>query len=98
MGVWIETFILRDEETTYYEVRALYLDRLVIGTFSTSRELKIMDFTKQLSLYVANLQSSDLAMEVSKYLLLQRISKDLSKLTSMRPRLKELNDTPYIPI
>ena len=76
----------------------MYLDRLVIGTFSTSRELKIMDFTKQLSLYVANLQSSDLAMEVSKYLLLQRISKDLSKLTSMRPRLKELNDTPYIPI
>lgn len=72
-------YLSKNEETTYYEVRALYLDRLVIGTFSTSRELKIMDFTKPLSLYVANLQSSDLAMEVSKYLLLQRISKDLSK-------------------
>ena len=91
-------YLSKNEETTYYEVRALYLDRLVIGTFSTTRELKILDFTKPLSLYVANLQSSDLAMEVSKYLLLQRISKDLSKLTSMRPRLKELNDTPYIPI
>ena len=65
-------YLCKNEETTYYEVRALY--------------------------HVANLQSSDLAMEVSKYLLLQRISKDLSKLTSMRPRLKELNDTPYIPI
>lgn len=72
-------YLCKNEETTYYEVRALYLDRLVIGTFSTSRELKILDFTKPLSLYVANLQSSDLAMEVSKYLLLQRISKDLSK-------------------
>lgn len=72
-------YLSKNEETTYYEVRALYLDRLVIGTFSTTRELKILDFTKPLSLYVANLQSSDLAMEVSKYLLLQRISKDLSK-------------------
>ena len=72
-------YLCKNEETTYYEVRALYLDRLVIGTFSTTRELKILDFTKPLSLYVANLQSSDLAMEVSKYLLLQRISKDLSK-------------------
>lgn len=72
-------YLCKNEETTYYEVRSLYLDRLAIGTFTTSRELKIMDFTKPLSLYVANLQSSDLAMEVSKYLLLQRISKDLSK-------------------
>lgn len=72
-------YLSKNEETTYYEVRALYLDRLVIGTFSTTHELKILDFTKPLSLYVANLQSSDLAMEVSKYLLLQRISKDLSK-------------------
>ena len=73
------SYLRQNEETTSYEVRALHLDRLVIGTFSTTRELKILDFTKPLSLYVANLQSSDLAMEVSKYLLLQRISKDLSK-------------------
>ena len=72
-------YLCQNEETTYYEVRALYLDKLAIGSFETSRDLKIMDFTKQMSLYVANVQSSDLATEVSKYILLQRISKDLSK-------------------
>lgn len=72
-------YMCTKEETTYFEVRALYLDKLAIGSFCTSRDLNIMDFTKSLSLYVANSQSSDLEMEVSKYLLLQRISNDLSK-------------------
>lgn len=72
-------YLCKEEVTTYYEVRALYLDKLAIGSFSTLRDLHMMDFTKSLSLYVAHTQSDDLVSEVSKHLLLQRISNDLSK-------------------
>jgi len=72
-------YLCQEEETCYYEVRALYLDRLSIGTFNVTKDLKILDFTKKLSLYVANTMSSDLATEISKFKLIQRISGDLSK-------------------
>lgn len=72
-------YLCQQEETCYYEVRALYLDRLSIGTFNVINNLKIIDFTKKMSLYVANTMSSDLAIEISKFKLIQRISKDLSK-------------------
>ena len=72
-------YLCQEEDTCYYEVRALYLDRLAIGTFRVSRDLRILDFTKRLSLYVANTMSTDLALEISKFKLIQRISKDLSK-------------------
>lgn len=72
-------YLCQSKETTYYEVRALYLDRLSIGTFKTLKPLKLMDFTKPMSLYLANSLDSDLALEMSKYLLLEKISRDLSK-------------------
>lgn len=72
-------YLCQEEETCYYEVRALYLDRLSIGTFNVTKELKILDFTKKMSLYVANTMSSNLATEISKFKLIQRISADLSK-------------------
>lgn len=80
-------YLCQEEETCYYEVRALYLDRLSIGTFYVTKELKILDFTKKLSLYVAHTMSSNLAtdsstnlaIEISKFKLIQRISIDLSK-------------------
>lgn len=72
-------YLCQEEETCYYEVRALYLDRLAVGTFNVTKDLKIFDFTKRLSLYVANTMSSNLATEISKFKLIQQISGDLSK-------------------
>ena len=72
-------YLCQEEETCYYEVRAIYLDRLSIGTFNVTKELKILDFTRKMSLYVANTMSSNLATEISKFKLIQRISNDLSK-------------------
>lgn len=72
-------YLCQEEETCYYEVRSLYLDRLSIGTFKVTKDLKILDFTKKLSLYVANTMSSNLATEIFKFKLIQRISGDLSK-------------------
>lgn len=72
-------YLCQEEETCYYEVRALYLDKLAIGTFKVVNNLKILDFTKNLSLYFANTMSKDIVHEILKYKLLQNISKDLSK-------------------
>lgn len=72
-------YLCQEEETCYYEVRALYLDRLALGTFNIINDLKIIDFTEKMSLYVANTMASDLAVEISKFKLIQRISRDLSK-------------------
>ncbi|MGN0224276.1 MAG: RES family NAD+ phosphorylase [Muribaculaceae bacterium] len=72
-------YLCQSPQTTFYEVRALYLDKLSIGTFQVVKDLKILDFTKRMSLYIANSMSSDLSFEISKYKLIQLISKDLSK-------------------
>lgn len=73
-------YLCQDESTTYYEVRALYLDRLTIGKFKVTRDLRILDFTTMLSLYYAyNNSNSTLAEEIAKQKILQLISKDLSK-------------------
>ena len=72
-------YLCQEEETTYYEVRAVYLDRLAIGKFRIRRDLQIMDFTQRLSLYEASTQSLDLDSDISNYLLLQSISSDMSK-------------------
>lgn len=85
-------YLCQSEETTYYEVRALYLDRLSIGTFKTVKLLKLMDFTASMSLYLANAQDSDLALEMSKHLLLRRISRDLS-----RPLRRFDSELEYVP-
>lgn len=63
-------YLCQEEETCYYEVRALYLDRLAVGTFNVTKDLKVFDFTKKLSLYVANTMSSNLATEISKFKLI----------------------------
>ena len=73
-------YLCKDEETTYYEVRALYLDKLAIGHFKTIRDLNILDFTSTLSLYYAyNNSTFSLSEVISRQKLLQLISTDLSK-------------------
>ena len=73
-------YLCKNEETTYYEVHALYLDKLAIGVFKTRRDLKILDFTSTLSLYYAYSNSTiSLSEIIAKQKILQLISKDLSK-------------------
>ena len=73
-------YLCQDEETTYYEVRALYLDRLSVAQFRIKKDLEILDFTSKLSLYVAFSNAIESLSEIIvKQKLLQAISHDLSK-------------------
>lgn len=73
-------YLCQDEETTYYEVRALYLDRLSVAQFRVKENLEILDFTSKLSLYVAFSNATESLCDVIvKQKLLQAISHDLSK-------------------
>lgn len=73
-------YLCKNEETTYYEVRALYLDKLAIGSFKTTRDLNILDFASALSLYYAyNNSTISLSEVIAKQKILQLISSDLSK-------------------
>ena len=73
-------YLCKNEETTYYEVRALYLDKLAIGSFKTTRDLNILDFTSALSLYYAyNNSTISLSEVIAKQKILQLITSDLSK-------------------
>lgn len=73
-------YLCQDEETTYYEVRALYLDRLSVAKFRVNEDLNILDFISKLSLYVAFSNATESLSEVIvKQKLLQGISHDLSK-------------------
>lgn len=38
-------------ETTFYEVRAVYLDRISVGKFTILRDLDIVDFSNKISLF-----------------------------------------------
>ena len=67
-------------KTTYFEVRAVYLDQLSVGTFRTERELKLVDFMYNISLYWAyNDGSTSLKEIVIKKKIIDAISEDLSK-------------------
>ena len=46
-------YLCRDEKTTYYEVRSVYLDRLSIGKFRIQRDLRIVDFNSKSSLFLS---------------------------------------------
>lgn len=73
-------YLCRDEKTTYFEVRALYLDNLCIGEFKVKKDLKILSFCSKPSLFFTySSSSSPLADEVSKQLIIQQFGLDLSK-------------------
>lgn len=40
-------------KTTYFEVRAVYLDKLSVGTFRIERELELVDFIYDVNLFLA---------------------------------------------
>ena len=67
-------------KTTYYEVRAVYLDQLSVGTFSIQRELELVDFIYDVNLFLAyNDGASSLKEIVIKKKIIDAISDDLSK-------------------
>ena len=67
-------------KTTYFEVRAVYLDKLSVGTFSIGRELKLVDFIYDVNLFLAyNDGVTSLKEIVIKKKIIDAISDDLSK-------------------
>ena len=67
-------------KTTYFEVRAVYLDKLSVGTFEIQRELELVDFIYDVNLFLAyNDGSASLKEIVIKKKIIDAISKDLSK-------------------
>ena len=67
-------------KTTYFEVRAVYLDRLSVGTFEIGRELELVDFIYDVNLFLAyNDGSMPLKEIIIKKKIIDAISEDLSK-------------------
>lgn len=85
-------YLCADEDTTYYEVRATYLDRLSIGTFRIERDLKIVDFNTKVSLYYAYTDGGDVSSTIVGKLILDEISRDMS-----RPMRRFDSEQEYIP-
>lgn len=80
-------------KTTYYEVRAVYLDRLSVGTFKIERELALVDFIYDVNLFLAYNDGSALLKEiVIKKKIIDAISEDLSK-----PLRRYDSDLEYVP-
>lgn len=85
-------YLSADEMTTYYEVRASYLDRISIGTFRIERDLKIVDFDTKVSLYLAYTDGDGVKNAIIGKLILDEISHDMS-----RPMRRFDSDQEYIP-
>lgn len=69
-------------ETTFYEVRAVYLDRISVGKFTILRDLDIVDFSNKISLFYTYSDSESnisLLDIVKRKILFEKISTDLSK-------------------
>lgn len=67
-------------KTTYFEVRALYLDRISVGTFEIKKELNLVDFVFDVNLFAMS-QEENIPLEeiVIKKKIIDAISSDLSK-------------------
>ena len=72
-------YLSQDVETTFYEIRATYLDRLSVGKFLVGRNLKMVDFTRTRSLYFLYTVDNSVADAIIKLKLFSAFSEDLSK-------------------
>lgn len=68
-------------DTTFYEIRAVYLDRISVGRFVTQRDLNLVNFNNSTNLFYAfNSENNDSLIDVIKHkILFKKISADLSK-------------------
>lgn len=80
-------------KTTYFEVRAVYLDKLSVGTFRIERELELVDFIYDVNLFLS-FNDGDMSLKetVIKKKLIDSISKDLS-----RPLRRYDSELEYVP-
>lgn len=75
-------YLCRDVETTFYEVRAVYLDKVSVGEFEIMHDLNIVDFSSKINLFYTYTDSDtneDLLDTVKRKIILDKISHDLSK-------------------
>lgn len=84
-------YLSGDPKTTYYEVRAIYLDHLSVGRFKILRNLKLVDFTYKINIY-SSYSEGMLKDIVIKKKILDAISRDLSK-----PLLRYDSELEYVP-
>ena len=85
-------YLCKDEKTTYYEVKSVYLDKLSIGTFMIQRDINIVDFNSKSSLFLSFDGANQLSDTVVKKKILEALSYDLSK-----PMRRFDTDLEYIP-
>ena len=75
-------YLCDNKETTLYETRSVYLDRVCIGTFRTIRDLKLVNFNNLINPFYAFTASdgnTTLIEAVKTHIIMEDISKDLSK-------------------
>lgn len=75
-------YLCENEETTLYETRSVYLDKVAIGRFKIERDLRIVNFDELINLFYAYTTSdTDTALTeiVKQRMILDIISKDMSK-------------------
>lgn len=75
-------YLCNKVETTFYEIRAVYLDRISIGKFIVVRDLNIVDFSNKINLfytYSGAETNVNLREIVKRKILFDKISNDLSK-------------------
>ena len=81
-------------KTTYFEVRAVYLDKLSVGTFRIEKDLKLIDFVYDVNLFLSyNDGSVPLKETIIKKKVIEAISSDLSK-----PLRRYDSEIEYVPI
>lgn len=71
-------YLCNDQDTTYYEVRAALQDKITVGSFVTTRDLAIVSFDTNVSLYEEYV-SGDLGGGIIRKHILEAIRADLSK-------------------
>ncbi len=72
-------YLCKDQDTTYYEVRAALQDKITVGNFVTIRKLSIVSFDTNVSLYEEYTSSGELVPGIVRKHVLEAIRADLSK-------------------
>lgn len=75
-------YLCKNVETTFYEVRSVYLDKVSVGEFKILHDLNIVDFSSKINLFYTYTDSEtneNLLDTVKRKIILDKISHDLSK-------------------
>lgn len=72
-------YLCDDEETTFYEVRARYKDRIAVGTFVVQQNLKLINLTSKSSIFLSSVLDGNFIDSVKHKLLRNAVAEDMSK-------------------